>query len=64
MTSNPPHHNDSPEPARHLEDLDQLLIDAEVDDEVVQQAPPVVVRPWRRSWRGDSAPSGWCWASC
>ena len=46
MTSNPPHPNDRLEPVRHLEDLDQLLIDAEADDEVVQQAPPVVVRPW------------------
>ena len=46
MTSNPPHPNDRLEPVRHLEDLDQLLIDAEADDEGVQQAPPVVLRPW------------------
>ena len=46
MTSNPPHPNDRLEPVRHLEDLDQLLIDAEADDVGVQQAPPVVLRPW------------------
>lgn len=46
MTSNPPHPNDRLEPVRHLEDLDQLLIDAEADDEGVQQTPPVVLRPW------------------
>ena len=44
MTSNPPHPNDRLEPVRHLEDLDQLLIDAEADDEGVQQASPVVLR--------------------
>lgn len=31
---------------RHLDELDELLIDAEADDEAVQQMPPVVVRAW------------------
>ena len=35
----------STEPIRHLDDLEELLIDAEADDEQVQQAP-VVVRAW------------------
>ena len=31
---------------RHLDELDELLIDAEADDEAVQQMPPVMVRAW------------------
>ena len=38
--------NASAEPARHLDELEALLIDAEIDDEQVQQTPPVVLRPW------------------
>ena len=38
--------NTSAEPARHLDELEALLIDAEIDDEQVQQTPPVVLRPW------------------
>lgn len=37
--------NASAEPARHLDELEALLIDAEIDDEQVQQTPPVVLRP-------------------
>ena len=36
----------SDEPVRHLDELEALLIDAEADDETVQQAPAVVLRPW------------------
>lgn len=36
----------SSEAVRHLDELEELLIDAEVDDEHVQQTPPVVLRPW------------------
>ncbi|MQT56995.1 CynX/NimT family MFS transporter [Pseudomonas sp. FSL R10-0399] len=36
----------SSEAVRHLDELEELLIDAEVDDELVQQTPPVVLRPW------------------
>ena len=39
MTRNASPSIDSTEPARHLDDLQELLIDAEVDDEIVQQAP-------------------------
>ncbi|MCU1728465.1 CynX/NimT family MFS transporter [Pseudomonas sp. 7P_10.2_Bac1] len=35
----------STEPVRHLDELDQLLIDAEADDEHEPQTPPLV-RPW------------------
>lgn len=38
--------NASVEPVRHLDELEQLLIDAEADDEQVQHTPPVVLRPW------------------
>ncbi len=38
--------NASAEPARHLDELEALLIDAEIDGEQVQQTPPVVLRPW------------------
>ena len=38
--------NASVEPGRHLDELEALLIDAEIDDEQVQQTPPVVLRPW------------------
>ena len=38
--------NASVEPARHLDELEELLIDAEIDDEQVQHTPPVVLRPW------------------
>ena len=31
---------------RHLDELEELLIDAEDDDQQVQQVPAVVVRPW------------------
>ena len=34
------------EPVRHLDDLEELLIDAEADDEQVQLAPVAVLRPW------------------
>ena len=34
------------EPVRPVDDLEELLIDAEVDDEQVPPIPPVVVRPW------------------
>ena len=34
------------EAVRHLDELEELLIDAEVDDEQLQQTPPVVLRPW------------------
>ncbi|KMN19722.1 CynX/NimT family MFS transporter [Pseudomonas weihenstephanensis] len=46
MTRPPSPVNDSVDPVRHLDELDELLIDAEADDEVVQQMPPVVVRAW------------------
>lgn len=46
MTRNASPSIDSTEPARHLDDLQELLIDAEVDDEIVQQAPVQVLRPW------------------
>ena len=36
----------SSEAVRHLDELEELLIDAEVDDEQLQQTPPVVLRPW------------------
>lgn len=36
----------SSEAVRHLDELEELLIDAEVDDEHVQQTPPAVLRPW------------------
>ena len=35
----------NPEAPRKTE-LEELLIDAEADDDSVQQAPPSVVRPW------------------
>ena len=38
--------NASAEPPRHLDELEALLIDAEIDDEQVQQTPPAVLRPW------------------
>ena len=38
--------NASVEPVRHLDELEELLIDAEADDEQVQHTPPVVLRPW------------------
>ena len=34
------------EPVHPVDDLEELLIDAEVDVEPVPLAPPVVVRPW------------------
>ena len=34
------------EPVHPVDDLEELLIDAEVDDEQVPPIPPVVVRPW------------------
>lgn len=40
----PPH--DSREPVRHLDDLEELLIDAEADDEPVPLQAAAVVRPW------------------
>ncbi|GLX88796.1 MFS transporter [Pseudomonas fragi] len=46
MTRPPSPVNDSVDPVRHLDELDELLIDAEADDEAVQQMPPVVVRAW------------------
>ena len=36
----------SSEAVRHLDELEELLIDAEVDDEQLQQTPPLVLRPW------------------
>lgn len=36
----------SSEAVRHMDELEELLIDAEVDDEQLQQTPPVVLRPW------------------
>lgn len=38
--------NASVEPVRHLDELEDLLIDAEADDEQVPHTPPVVLRPW------------------
>ena len=38
--------NASVEPVRHLDELEELLIDAEIDDEQVQHTAPVVLRPW------------------
>lgn len=35
----------SSEAVRHLDELEELLIDAEVDDEHVQHTPPAVLRP-------------------
>ena len=32
--------------AKRTTELEELLIDAEADDEAVQQAPPLVARPW------------------
>ena len=46
MTRPPSPVNDSVDPVRHLDELDELLIDAEADDEAVQQMPPVMVRAW------------------
>ena len=46
MTRNASPSTDNIDPARHLDDLQELLIDAEVDDEIVQQAPVQVLRPW------------------
>ena len=46
MTRPPSPVNDSVDPVRHLDELDVLLIDAEADDEAVQQMPPVMVRAW------------------
>ena len=46
MTRNASPSTDNIDPARHLDDLQELLIDAEVDDEIVQQAPVRVLRPW------------------
>ena len=37
--------HDSPH-AKRTAELEELLIDAEADDEQVQHAPPVVLRPW------------------
>ncbi|WP_095106201.1 CynX/NimT family MFS transporter [Pseudomonas sp. Irchel 3E20] len=37
--------HDSPQ-AKRTAELEELLIDAEADDEQVQHAPPVVLRPW------------------
>lgn len=39
---------------RNERDLDELLIDAEADDEQVQQQPVVLRRPWLLLL-------GWCW---
>ncbi|WP_082428064.1 CynX/NimT family MFS transporter [Pseudomonas endophytica] len=36
----------STEPVRHLDEWEELLIDAEVDDQPDQPTPPVLVRPW------------------
>ena len=44
MTSNPPEPGNM-SPVRHLDDLEELLIDAEVDDAPLPSAP-AVVRPW------------------
>ncbi|WP_300725818.1 CynX/NimT family MFS transporter [Pseudomonas sp.] len=44
MTSNPPEPGNT-SPVRHLDDLEELLIDAEVDDAPLPSAP-AVVRPW------------------
>lgn len=46
--------NASVEPVRHLDELEELLIDAEIDDEQVQHTAPVVLRPWLLLL-------GWCW---
>ena len=47
MTHPAPVANASVEPpVRHLDELEELLIDAEADDEQVQHTPPVVLRPW------------------
>ena len=46
MTRNASPSTDNIDSARHLDDLQELLIDAEVDDEIVQQAPVRVLRPW------------------
>ena len=46
MTRNASLSTHNTDPARHLDDLQELLIDAEVDDEIVQQAPVQVLRPW------------------
>ena len=46
MTRPPSPVNESVDPVRHLDELDELLIDAEADDEAVQQMPPVMVRAW------------------
>ena len=46
MTRNASPSTDNIDSARHLDDLQELLIDAEVDDEIVQQAPVQVLRPW------------------
>ena len=37
--------NASIEPVRHLDELEELLIDAEIDDQQVPHTPPVVLRP-------------------
>ena len=36
----------SVEPVRHLDELEELLIDAQADDEQVPHTPPGVLRPW------------------
>ncbi|MES2869377.1 MAG: CynX/NimT family MFS transporter [Pseudomonadota bacterium] len=46
MTCPPSLSTVSSEPVRHQDELEALLIDAEADDETVQQAPAIVLRPW------------------
>lgn len=46
MTCPPSLSTVSSEPVRHQDELEALLIDAEADDETVQQAPVIVLRPW------------------
>lgn len=46
MTTKAPTASDTLSPSRKHHEIDELLIDAEADDEQVQQHPPVLKRPW------------------